>query len=136
MYKNTIPKYKLLGNVLCCLLFVACTGYGTKLKYNETEVYYTNLVTLEEAEKLGDFLLQKHFADSIPKSVQLTMNESKDRYQFRMVVKEGLDTIPRYINLGKMLAKTISDSVFNGAPVDYHMCDNTFKTKKEIPFER
>lgn len=51
-------------------IVTACNSYGTKLEYSSTEVYYTDLVKKEEAEKLGNFLISSEFADGKKKSLQ------------------------------------------------------------------
>ena len=123
--------------ILICfsLTIVACSGYGKKLEYNKTEVYYTSNVKKSEAEKLGEFLVSSGFAGENEKSVQLSKNEESDNYQFRMVTTEKAANSESYQTIFKMFARQISDSVFNKKPVDFHVCNNTFETLKVIPFE-
>lgn len=123
--------------ILICfsLTIVACSGYGKKLEYNKTEVYYTSNVKKSEAEKLGEFLVSSGFAGENEKSVQLSKNEESGNYQFRMVTTEEAANSESYQTIFKMFAKQISDSVFNKKPVDFHVCNNTFETLKVIPFE-
>nr|WP_298988881.1 hypothetical protein [uncultured Polaribacter sp.] len=123
--------------ILICfsLTIVACSGYGKKLEYNKTEVYYTSNVKKSEAEKLGEFLVSSGFAGENEKSVQLSKNEESGNYQFRMVTTEKAANSESYQTIFKMFAKQISDSVFNKKPVDFHVCNNTFETLKVIPFE-
>ena len=118
------------------VLFYACSGYGKKLQYQKTEVYYTDKVEKIEAEKLGDFLVRSEFADGNEKSIQLSKDDKTNHYTFRMVTtKEAIES-KSYQTIFKLYAKQISDSVFNKHPVDFHICDNTFKTLKVIPFEK
>ena len=123
--------------ILICfsLTIVACSGYGKKLEYNKTEVYYTSNVKKSEAEKLGEFLVSSGFAGENEKSVQLSKNEETGNYQFRMVTTVEAANSESYQTIFKMFAKQISDSVFNKKPVDFHVCNNTFETLKVIPFE-
>jgi len=126
-------KYLLLA--ILTVLFIACSGYGDKLQYAKTEVYYTDKVEKNEAEKLGDYLVSSGFAGDNEKSVQLSKNEESNHYEFRMVTTKKASESDTYQAIFKMFAEQLSDSVFNGNPVDFHVCDNTFKTLKVIPFE-
>ncbi len=121
--------------VLFAITFTSCNTYGTKLKYQKTEVYYTDKVEKEEAEKLGEFLVSSEFAGGNGKSVQLTKDEETGNYVFRMVTTKEAAESKSYETIFKLFTKQISDSVFNQSPVDFHVCNNTFKTLKVIPFE-
>ena len=121
--------------LISLVLIIACNSYGEKLEYKNTEVYFTSKVTKEEAQRLGDYLVSSEFADGNSKSVQLTKSDNGN-YAFRMVgTKEASENVS-YEALFKIFGKQISDSVFNKAPVDFHICSNTFKTLKVIPFEK
>ncbi len=121
--------------VLSFVFFLACNGYGKKLQYQKTEVYYTDKVEKTDAEKLGDFLVKSNFAGENEKSIQLSKNEDSGNYEFRMVTSKEAADSKTYETIFKIYAKQISDSVFNKKPVDFHICDNTFKTLKVIPFK-
>jgi hypothetical protein len=86
---------------------------------------------LDEVNKLGEYLVDSGFADGETKSVQL--NKSGKTYEFRMVVKKGIEQDQEYKNLGKMLGAEISADVFGGAQVDTHFCDENFKTLIVLP---
>ena len=120
---------------LLAILVTSCNGYGTKLEYQKTEVYYTSKVDKKDAQKLGDFLISSEFADGNRKSIQLTKDETTGNYVFRMVTSKEAIESDYYETIFKLFSKQISDSVFNKAPVDFHICDNTFNTLKVIPFE-
>ena len=116
-------------------ILIGCSGYGTKLDYNGTEVYFTDQVEKADAEKLGDYLVKSKFADGGEKSIQLTKDEKTKNFVFRMVTTKEASESEMYKTVFKLFAKTISDSVFNKQPVDFHVCDNTFNTLKVIAFE-
>ncbi len=61
--------------------------------------------------------------------------KKNNHYQFRMVTTKEAAESESNEAIFKIYAKQISDSVFNKKPVDFHICDNTFNTLKEIPFE-
>ena len=121
-------------SILSLVLFLACNGYGKKLLYQKTEVYYTEKVEKADAEKLGNFLIKTGFADDNEKSIQLSKNDKNGNYEFRMVTNKEAADSDTYESVFKIFAKQISDSVFNKKPVDFHVCNNTFKTLKIIPF--
>lgn len=116
-------------------ILIGCSGYGKKLEYNGTEVYYTSKVEKADAEKLGDYLVKSKFADGGEKSIQLTKDDEKDIFIFRMVTTKEAAESKMYETVFKLFTKTISDSVFNKQPVDFHVCDNRFKTLKVIAFD-
>ena len=77
--------------------------------------------------------MKSKFADGGEKSIQLT--KEKDIFVFRMVTTREAAESKMYETVFKLFTKTISDSVFNKQPVDFHVCDNTFNTLKVIAFE-
>jgi hypothetical protein len=125
----------LIFTMLFSLILSGCSGsnYGTKLNFGDNnELYYTDSVTLKEAQALGDYLVKADFFadDSNTRSVQLNKNGST--YEFRMVMKEGLDKDQDTIDLMKLFIVELSDNVFNGESVDAHLCDETFKTLRVV----
>ena len=84
---------------------------------------------------MGAYLISSKFADGNSKSVQLTKDEESNHYAFRMVTTPKAAKDSTYNFLFKLMASQISDSVFNGSPVDFHVCDNRFKTLKVLKDE-
>ncbi len=130
-----MKKIKITIFLLSLVLILACSGYGEKLQFEKTEVYYTSKVDKSEAEKLGKFLVSSGFADNNEKSIQLSKNDENGNYQFRMVTTKEASESDTYEAIFKLYAQQISDSVFNKKPVDFHVCNTTFKTLKVIPFK-
>ena len=122
-------------SIISLVFFLACNGFGEKLQYQKTDVYYTDKVEKADAEKLGEFLVKSEFAGENEKSIQLSKDDENGNYQFRMVTTKEAAESEMYETIFKLYAKQISDSVFNKQPVDFHICDNTFKTLKVIPFK-
>lgn len=104
--------------------------YGEKLEFNKGELYFTEKVTKDEANKLGNFLVENKFFDGNEKSVQLTKNENV--YQFRMVVKEGSEKDSTVIGFAKLFAMMMSMQVFDNQKVVVHFTDDSFKTIAEF----
>jgi hypothetical protein len=117
---------------LLLVLLAACTNYGTKLTFNNGELFYTKNVTEDEANMLGKFLVADGFFSGDQISVQL--DKKDDRYLFRMASREGVEDSANFLSLAKEYTGRLSTEVFNGAPVDFQFCDTHLKTKKEIPY--
>lgn len=126
---------KFFHYVILMLFIIACNSYGEKLTFKGTDVYYTESISKDEAEKLGNYLVSSKFADGKEKSVQITKDETSGNFVFRMVTKPEAAKDSTYNFIFKFMAMQLSDSVFNKAKVDFHVCDNTFKTLKVISYE-
>jgi hypothetical protein len=124
--KNKTYLGGILAIALLMVVGLACNGNGTKLEFNGGELYYTDNVTESEAKKLGEYLVKEGFYDGKPKSVQLDKEGSN--YQFRMVVQKEKQNDPQTLDMMKTFGKELSADVFNNAPVEMHVCDETLKT--------
>ena len=118
--KNLFPFLLLMA------VMISCNNYGTKLEFDGTEVYYTENVTKDEAEKLGKFLQDQKFTDGSKKSVQF--DKKGDLYLFRMVAKDDFELDAEKETLFKTFITLISTQVLDGADVEIQLCDNKFKT--------
>lgn len=121
----------------CCFLVLSSaplssflSSYGTELTFNGGQLFYTSSVTEAEAKKLGQYLVENGFFDGNLKTVQI--NKSGNTYEFRMVVKKGIEQDESMVLAAKMLAIELSESVFNNAPVDIHFCDERLETIRVI----
>jgi hypothetical protein len=116
-----------------CLLLATwgCKNYGTKLEYGKGELFYTAAVTETEAKKLGEYLEKGgYYKGDQRKSVQL--DKQGDTYAVKFVVKEGLDKDEKLMGVFKTIANDISQTVFSGAKVDAHVCDDGLNTLKVV----
>jgi hypothetical protein len=105
-------------------------NYGTELKFNGGQLFYTSAVTKQEAEKLGNYLIKQDFFDGNSKTMQL--NKSGDTYELRMVIKKGVDQDSDFIDGIKEFNNEISKNVFSSAPVETHLCDEKLKTIRVV----
>jgi hypothetical protein len=117
--------------VLTAALLVGCSDYGKEKTFNGVQLFYTSEITDAEADKLGEFLMESEFADGEEKTVQIAKTGST--YDFRMVVKKGLEEDQEYAVIFKQFATDISKNVFNNAPVDLHACDEYLETLRVFP---
>lgn len=118
--------------LLMSLIFLGGCGseYGTKMEFNGGELYHTSSISTEEATRLGEYLVAEEFFDGNEKTVQL--DKSGSTYEFRMVVKEGLDQDEDYVANVKYFAAELSEEVFNGDQIDIHLCDEFLSTIRVI----
>lgn len=116
---------------IAAVILTSCSNYGKEKNFNGVQLFYTSNITESEANSMGNYLIESEFADGEEKTVQL--NKSGNTYEFRMVVKTGIEQDSEYAEMGKLLAAEISSLVFNGAQVDVHFCDENLKTLRVLP---
>jgi len=125
----------LIFTIFFTLLISGCSGedFGTKLNFGDNnELYYTNIVKASEAQALGDYLINEGFfkRDDNERSVQL--DKTGTTYEFRIVIKKGLEQDDDTIDIMKIFTTELSENVFDGANVDIHLCDDAFKTLRVV----
>jgi hypothetical protein len=113
-----------------CLLICGCGGFGPKTVHNGTEVYFSGGTTKQQADKLGQLLVEEGFADGAPKSVQLR-KVGDDRFEFRIVTKPEFFERKEFANSFKFISLQVSN-LLDGQKVSSHLCDDSFSTKKVI----
>jgi hypothetical protein len=134
---NTMEKKNLLNWLLGILVFsvslsvISCDDYGKLETFNGTQVYYKSPITKDVVNKLGEYLIDSEFADGDEKTVQLL--KTGNTYEFRMVVKKGIEQDQEYKNIFRFFAAELSEDVFSGAKVDIHLCDEHLKTLVVVP---
>ena len=116
---------------IASVILTSCNNYGNEKNFNGVQLFYTSTITEAEANSLGNYLIKSEFADGGTKTVQL--NKSGNTYEFRMVVKKGIEQDQEYTELGKLMAAEISTEVFNGKQVEVHYCDENLTTLKVLP---
>ncbi len=129
-----MKKYLFIITLVSLLpILHGCTDYGKMKTYNGVDLYHKAPVTDAEAERLGNYLIGAKFADSTEKSVQIT--RVGPVYQFRFVIKEADQNDTTLFKVFKLFSAELSNEVFNGAPVDIHICDKNFKTIRVFPYQ-
>lgn len=123
-------KLLLMFTMLSTLIYSCSSGYGKEKKFNGVQLFYTSKVTEAQADKLGNYLISGGFANGEKKTVQIT--KTGNTYEFRMVVKKGIEKDEEYTKLFKSYARELSQNVFNGERVEIHLCDDKLKTLKVI----
>lgn len=123
-----------------CFVLLGCSPkeekkiFGDELNEDGIQLFYTENINKEQAEQLLKFLIKSEFAkDGSKKTVQLNKNDNT--YEFRMVVKKGIEQDQEYIEIAKNFGLTLSRSVFENAQVDVHFCDELLETIRVIPMK-
>ena len=129
-----MKKINLIATVVLLASLLIATGcsqdYGKMLTFNGGQLYYTSSVTLDEANKLGRYLVPVEFFDGNEKTVQI--NKTGNTYEFRMVIKQGIENDQEFIQISKQFSKELSADVFDGKQVDVHLCDDQLKTLRVV----
>ncbi|HEX4072838.1 MAG TPA: hypothetical protein VHX68_16785 [Planctomycetaceae bacterium] len=113
------------------VLLTGATNYGTRLKVNQSDLYYTSAVSKEDAQRLRDVLVESKICGDKQISMQIT--KSGKMLQFRFVVKPGSDKDESQIPTVQAMGAMLSSVVFGGAPLEIHLCDDHFQTLRVVP---
>lgn len=105
---------------------IAGFNYGRLMKFGDDKLYYTDKIEEEKAEALGNFLRQSGFFQGTGLSAQIT--KEGNLYQFKYVVKPGLEKDETYKVTARAFGIMISGGVFNNEKLDVHLCDDFFNT--------
>ncbi|EDP97536.1 hypothetical protein U8527_04265 [Kordia algicida OT-1] len=101
------------------------------IKAKATEIRYTSNVTLQDAKKLKDFLIEYGFStDEKEKTVEL--DKKGGTYIFKMVIDKSKVDDKATVSLLTFFKGQLSKTAFNNQPVKVHMCDELMNTIKEI----
>jgi hypothetical protein len=131
MQKTTIALVLMLG-----VCFTACNNYGKKATKGHVETYYKEGITEAQAQNACNLMYNIDEAAKnakVDKSFQLV--KKNDTVCFRMVVnKEKAEALGdfSFIAIGNM----VSDSVFNGAPVNMDLTNDKFESVKFITYKK
>ena len=129
-----MKKINFIGTLMIAVSLLIISGcsliYGKLLEFNGGQLYYTTNVTVDEANKLGKYLVSEKFFDGNEKTVQI--NKTGNTFEFRMAIKKGIENDQQFIQIFKQFANELSASVFEGEKVDIHLCDRYLKTIRVV----
>jgi hypothetical protein len=108
--------------------------FGRVKIYDGVQLYYTKSITSAGVDSLGNYLVSSKFADGNAKTVQIT--KPANVFQFRFVVKKGLDKDPQFLQNCGVFASQLSQKVYNGAPVEIQVCDDNLGTLTVVPMNK
>ncbi|WP_430411763.1 hypothetical protein [Kordia sp.] len=94
-----------------------------------TEIRYTKNVTVEEVEKLKNFLLEYGFSDNDNRKT-VELDKEDGAYIFKMVLADEKLENESTVTLLKLFGGEMSEKAFDGQPLKVHMCDELMNTVK------
>ena len=100
-----------------------------------TEIRYTNNVTVNEVEKLRDFLIEYGFSDD-ENAKTVALDKEDNTYLFKMVLDKSRMDDKNTIAILYMFKEELSKNVFNNQPVKVHMCDELMNTIKIVEYKQ
>ena len=123
--------------LLVLISFTSCNNYGKKASTGHVETFYKDGITEGQAKKVSTLIFNIDERGGNPKtekSFQLCKNH--DTVCFRMVLAEEnkVKELDDFDFLA--MANIVSDSVFNGAPVNIDLTNNKFESLKMIPYKK
>jgi hypothetical protein len=129
-----------MRSLLCVLslgvFLVSCTNYGNKVKSGHIETFYTYGITQAQAQRAADLLYRMDInAGNLPNEKSFQLNKKNDTVYLKMVVADPNSTVVNDFNF-MAIGDFISDSAFNGAPVNMDLSDKSFKTLRIIYYKR
>jgi hypothetical protein len=135
--------FGLLGLVLFVVVFLGIfltydyyfdEGFGQKIDYGGSEVFYAKEVSETDARALGTFLRESgFFDDSHPKSVRLSLD--RDRLVICFIVREAAVNDPQVQQGFQSIGQKASQRAFGGRPVVVELCGEDFTVKKRLRSE-
>lgn len=115
------------------LVLSGCNDYGKKLVSGSLEIYYKDGITEEQAQKTANYIAGSRGDNAQKASMQLC--KINGVVCFRMVYdKEIAKTVADEVFY--QLGNTISDDIFNGAPVNIELTGDAFETFKTFPYKK
>ena len=115
-------------------LFSSCNDYGKKVKHGHIETFYKDGITEAEAQHAAD-LMYAMDANNAQTQKSFQLIKSNNVVHFRMVVNN--DQIDKSMDINFLaISNVISDSIFNGAPVDMDLTNNKFELIRTLPYKK
>ncbi len=104
------------------------TGPGKRLRFGAINLFYTQAVTLDEANRVGRHLMREKFTDT---EMDARLTREGNTYQLQLICSHG-QADERQDIACEMLAAGLSDDVFAGAAVEVHVCDTVLRPTSVI----
>lgn len=120
-----------IAAIFLFLLFYSINIPDQKLMFKGSELYYTENVQKDAAEKLGTYLSEQGFFDESRK-ISVKIDKKSTTYEFSIIVdKSSIGNSDLEQSL-KDMCEELSKEVFDNSKVDIVLCDNVFKPLKTI----
>jgi len=108
--------------------------FGDVKIYNNGEIFYEKAIDTNLVNKLGQFFVDSYFFDGTPRSVQFL--DDGINYIIKIIVNDSMLTNKEYLKQVSFYTSQISENVLNFAPVDIHLSNPFFITKKIVKHYR
>ena len=133
--KSNLKQFLILP-LIAIICLPGCSKYGEKVKHGHIEVFYLDGISKEQAQQTADvFYMIDSVNNNISSKKSMQLCVEKDSFCFRMVVDEKrLASVPD--DAFSALGNILSDSVFNGKPVNVDLTDNHFKTIRTVHYQK
>lgn len=106
------------------------------LDFKGNKLYYSPAVTEAEGRQLGNFLQRHNFFSDSGLKIEALLDRSGTTYEFRVSgIKEDATKSQPALDAYKVLAKYLSRHVFDGKPVEVHLCVeslHSFNSSKSV----
>lgn len=107
-------------------------SYGKLKVYNNGEIFYDQVYSEDIIDSLGNYLINIQFFDGNKRSIQL-LDEGVYNV-IKIITSDSFLTDQNYLLRLSNIAYFISYDVFNRKPVEIHLANQFFQTKKIVKF--
>jgi hypothetical protein len=104
-----------------------------KLAYKQSDLYYTENISKEDAQRLGDYLNDNGFFGN--RSLSVKIDQDKSGYIFSIPVDKAKLEDQEALNNLRKVSDLLSKEVFSGKQFEIHLTDNRFNNIKTISSE-
>jgi hypothetical protein len=118
------------GNTLKTINTSTTIDLGESLFFNNSMLFYTSSIKKEEAQKLGDFLVELEFFTEDPMSLQI--DKINDIYTIKLPIKKDAEKDEEFVESLQQVALSIAENIFDDELVEIHLCNDTFETLSAI----
>lgn len=136
VFKGAPVNMDLTNNTFKSIKYIPYKKSDKKVAFGHVETYYKDGITEDQAKKTAEVMFNIDEAahnEKVQKSFQLC--KKNDSVCLCMVVdEERAKAIPDISFIA--IANMVSDSVFNGAPVNMDLTNNGFKSVRYIPYKK
>ena len=105
------------------------------LAINGDELYYTDNISKNEVDKVGEYLKEKGLFVQDNNTISIKLDKKENEYILSFIVnKENLESSDTS-EYAKFFGKALSTEVFNNSKVRVNLCDDRFNSLKAINIE-
>ena len=112
-------------------LYVIGASGGNRLAFQRGELYYNEPVTRDEAQRVGEYLLQREFFTAHNEAT-VQFDKEHERYQIRFVVDPAVAEETLANVQFAVIGSDIAQHVLSGVPVDVILCDTHMQSLRTL----